>query len=409
MQVDGSNRITRARGRNRLPGPRRRRCRRLGRRGLLHDRHGGLRAGGHRPELRRQVLAFAPARRQLRRRRAAAGVEPRLDRGRRDAALPACAGRPGSRRRASWRSRRSTRARSCGALRCEGRDALRARRGVARRAARACAGASRTSTGERVLAEPELASPPPALVACGTPSRTPSGPVRASSFSTSAASARSSAGSSEPGSRASSCPRAWDADAVLELEPGGGPGRQRPGRPRPARRTRSRPCVTCSAQRRSSASASATSSLGLALGLNTFKLPFGHRGANHPVRVTRLEPRARDRPEPRLRRRAGDARRGQPRLAQRRHGRGARGRRLRRRCSSTPRLRPARTTPFPSSTGSPTACRSAPTFEHPDRRIRADPDRPGLRVRLRRRAGLPGAACRGLPRRARRTRTPPRS
>ena len=27
--------------------------------------------------------------------------------------------------------------------------------------------------------------------------------------------------------------------------------------------------------------------LGLALGLDTFKLPFGHRGANHPVRDTR--------------------------------------------------------------------------------------------------------------------------
>jgi carbamoyl-phosphate synthase small subunit len=26
--------------------------------------------------------------------------------------------------------------------------------------------------------------------------------------------------------------------------------------------------------------------VGLALGLRTFKLPFGHRGANHPVRVT---------------------------------------------------------------------------------------------------------------------------
>ena len=26
--------------------------------------------------------------------------------------------------------------------------------------------------------------------------------------------------------------------------------------------------------------------VGLALGLETFKLPFGHRGANHPVRVT---------------------------------------------------------------------------------------------------------------------------
>ena len=46
--------------------------------------------------------------------------------------------------------------------------------------------------------------------------------------------------------------------------------------------------------------------LALALGLETFKLPFGHRGANHPVRVTGTEPRPRHRAEPRLRRRPGD-------------------------------------------------------------------------------------------------------
>ena len=41
--------------------------------------------------------------------------------------------------------------------------------------------------------------------------------------------------------------------------------------------------------------------LGLALGLETYKLPFGHRGANHPVRELAHRPRARHRPEPRLR------------------------------------------------------------------------------------------------------------
>ena len=41
--------------------------------------------------------------------------------------------------------------------------------------------------------------------------------------------------------------------------------------------------------------------LALATGLRTFKLPFGHRGANHPVRRAGDRPRARDEPEPRLR------------------------------------------------------------------------------------------------------------
>ena len=52
--------------------------------------------------------------------------------------------------------------------------------------------------------------------------------------------------------------------------------------------------------------------LALATGLATFKLPFGHRGANHPVVERATRPRARHEPEPRLRgrgRRADRARR----------------------------------------------------------------------------------------------------
>ena len=41
--------------------------------------------------------------------------------------------------------------------------------------------------------------------------------------------------------------------------------------------------------------------LGQAAGYETFKLPFGHRGANHPVLELAIEPRPRHEPEPRLR------------------------------------------------------------------------------------------------------------
>ena len=49
--------------------------------------------------------------------------------------------------------------------------------------------------------------------------------------------------------------------------------------------------------------------LARALGLETFKLRFGHRGANHPVLERESGPRARDEPEPRLRGRAAGRRR----------------------------------------------------------------------------------------------------
>ena len=179
------------------------------------------------------------------------------------------------------------------------------------------------------------------------------------------------------------------------------PRRQRAGRSGAARPGRSRRCAGCSAACRSSASASGTSSSGSRSGCETFKLPFGHRGANHPGAGHRHEARARDRAEPRLRRRARRRRRGEPRLAQRRHGRGARGRRLRHApVPSRGRARPARRPALLRPDRRPRAETHRST-QHPDRRLRADPDRPGLRVRLRGRPGLPRAAGGGLPRRAR--------
>ena len=64
--------------------------------------------------------------------------------------------------------------------------------------------------------------------------------------------------------------------------------------------------------------------LALATGHETYKLPFGHRGANHPVLERRTRARARHEPEPRLRRPRERRARRDARLALRRHRRGAR-------------------------------------------------------------------------------------
>ena len=64
--------------------------------------------------------------------------------------------------------------------------------------------------------------------------------------------------------------------------------------------------------------------LGLATGHETYKLPFGHRGAESPGARADDGTRARDQPEPRLRGRAVRRRRGDVRLALRRHRRGLR-------------------------------------------------------------------------------------
>ena len=108
---------------------------------------------------------------------------------------------------------------------------------------------------------------------------------------------------------------------------------------------------------------------GRALGFGTYKLKYGHRGINQPVmdRTTgKVEVTAHnhgfavdaplDGPTTHAVRRGH----GQPRLPQRRRGRGARAARRRRaaegasRCSTTPRPPPARTTRRTSSTGSST-------------------------------------------------------
>ncbi len=81
-------------------------------------------------------------------------------------------------------------------------------------------------------------------------------------------------------------PGDWDADAILELEPravlvGNGPGDPSvlEGPIETVRDLLGRVPLfgICLGHQL----------LGLALGLDTFKLPFGHRGANHPVRDTR--------------------------------------------------------------------------------------------------------------------------
>jgi len=81
-------------------------------------------------------------------------------------------------------------------------------------------------------------------------------------------------------------PGNWDADAVLELDPsavliGNGPGDPAvlEGPIETVRDLLGRVPLfgICLGHQL----------LGLALGLDTFKLPFGHRGANHPVRDTR--------------------------------------------------------------------------------------------------------------------------
>ena len=87
--------------------------------------------------------------------------------------------------------------------------------------------------------------------------------------------------------------------------------------------------------------------LALATGHETFKLPFGHRGANHPGARARDRPRARHEPEPRLRGRAvGRRRRRRTSRSTTARSRASTSRRCARaRCSSIPRPARARTTP----------------------------------------------------------------
>ncbi|HUQ21975.1 MAG TPA: glutamine-hydrolyzing carbamoyl-phosphate synthase small subunit [Gaiellaceae bacterium] len=136
----------------------------------------------------------------------------------------------------------------------------------------------------RMLAEPELASQPPAFEACvGEPFSLGAGPrvvVLDLGCKRSIVSRLV-----ESGLEAFVVPGDWDADAVLALDPaavlvGNGPGdpSQLDGPVDTVRGLLGRVPLfgICLGHQL----------VGLALGLDTFKLPFGHRGANHPVRVT---------------------------------------------------------------------------------------------------------------------------
>jgi carbamoyl-phosphate synthase small subunit len=136
----------------------------------------------------------------------------------------------------------------------------------------------------RMLAEPELASPPPALEACvAEPFAVGAGPrVVVLDFGSKRSIVRRLV---ESGVEAVVVPGTWEADAILELEPaavlvGNGPGD-------PAQLTGPVETVGGLLGRVPLFGICLGHQLvGLALGLETFKLPFGHRGANHPVRVT---------------------------------------------------------------------------------------------------------------------------
>jgi carbamoyl-phosphate synthase small subunit len=136
---------------------------------------------------------------------------------------------------------------------------------------------------ERMLAEPHLATPPLALAACTHEEYSVGeGPrVVVLDFGCKRSIIRRLA---ESGLEAVVVPGTYDADAVLELGPrvvliGNGPGdpAQLTDQVETVRELLGRVPVfgICLGHQL----------LGLALGLKTFKLPFGHRGANHPVRA----------------------------------------------------------------------------------------------------------------------------
>ena len=136
----------------------------------------------------------------------------------------------------------------------------------------------------RMLAEPELASPPPALDACVTePYTVGTGPrVVVLDLGCKRSIVRRLV---ETGVEAVVVPGTWDAAPCSSSSPravlvGNGPGdpAQLDGPVETVRELLGQAPLfgICLGHQL----------LGLALGLETFKLKFGHRGANHPVRVT---------------------------------------------------------------------------------------------------------------------------
>jgi carbamoyl-phosphate synthase small subunit len=136
----------------------------------------------------------------------------------------------------------------------------------------------------RMLAEPELAAPAPAFeTSTAEPYSVGTGPrVVVLDLGCKRSIVRRLV---ETGVEAMVVPGTWDAESILALEPaavlvGNGPGdpSQLDGPVDTVRDLLGRVPLfgICLGHQL----------VALALGLNTFKLPFGHRGANHPVRVT---------------------------------------------------------------------------------------------------------------------------
>ena len=339
-----------------------------------------LRGGGHRPELRRAgALLRLSADRQLRRRPSRASSPSRVQ-----AKASSCATRaPGV---GGW-------LREQGVVALDDVDT----RALVRRiradgvaALRASATAPVEELHARALAEPPIDGRPLDRPSARR-SRTPSAPGRASSL-VDLGCKRSipRAARRRPGSRSHVVPGDWDADAILELQPravliGNGPGDPavldgpdrdgpRPARARaalrhlprpPAARPRARP-------RRRSSSRSATAA-------RTIRCATPRTGRvlvtvqNHGFAVA-----APTSDVSHVSLNDGTVR-------------GARRRGLRERPVPSRGRARARSTRFPSSTGSPRHAEAHRPSLDPDPRLRADPHRPGVRVRL-----LGAQACRVL-------------
>ena len=224
---------------------------------------------------------------------------------------------------------------------------------------------------------------------------------------------RSSAGWWPPAVASRSCPASTKADDVLARRPDGvflsnGPGD---------------PAGVVGAPDAIRGLLGEVPVFGICLGHQLLGLALGRDHHEAPVRAPRCQPprppdqrrRRRDhQPEPQLRRRrrlapSGEAPRSPTSTSTTVSSRASRSSASGpSRCSTTPRRPPARTTPPTSSTTSPRSWRLQPVSaeahrprEHPRHRIRPDRHRAGLRVRLLRHPGLPGAAPGGLPGRPR--------
>ena len=193
------------------------------------------------------------------------------------------------------------------------------------------------------------------------------------------------------GSRSSSSRRRWDADAVLALDAASRAGRERAGRSGAAHR-RGRDRSRASRSRRLFGVCLGHQLLGLALGsgrsscrsataAQTTRCAFAIRSASSSrCRTTASRSRRR-------------TRRGQPRLAERRDGGGLEGDgffSLQFHPEAAPG--PLDALPFFDRIARDAVPKRTDLRSDPDRRLRADPDRPGLRVRLLR-ARRPAGSC----------------